>query len=134
MAIPVAVMCRVAVTIMQVVHVVAMGNSDVPAALAVLVFVGLVNGVLGCFALVPVAFMLAMNVAVVYVVGVIAVREGDVAAAFAVDVGVLVVDGVGHGSSWRSGIFTTFSVAINVSKACFQSTFNSGGGWGYRRS
>ena len=101
MAIPVAVMCRVAVAIVQVVHVVAMRNSDVPATLAVLVFVGIVNGVLGCLALVPVALMLAMNVAVVYVVSVIAVRESDVAAAFAVDVGVLVMDGVGHGFSLK---------------------------------
>lgn len=44
-AIPVAVMCRVAVTIVQVVHVVAMGNSDVPAAFAVDVGVLVIDGV-----------------------------------------------------------------------------------------
>lgn len=44
-AIPVAVMCRVAVTIVQVVHVVAMGNSDVPAAFAMDVGVLVMDGV-----------------------------------------------------------------------------------------
>lgn len=45
MAIPVAIMRCVAVTIVQVVHVVAMGNSDVPAPLAVDVGVLVMDGV-----------------------------------------------------------------------------------------
>lgn len=106
MAIPVAIMCSVAVAIVQVVYVIAMRDSYVAAAFAVLVVVVLVNGVLGCLAFVPVAFMLAVDVAIVDVVGVIAVRECDVAAAFAVGVCVLVVNGVGHDSSLKGWGFS----------------------------
>ncbi|OFS38820.1 hypothetical protein HMPREF3147_04500 [Corynebacterium sp. HMSC05D03] len=106
MAIPVAIMRCVAVAIVQVVHVIAVRECDVAAAFAVLVVVALVNGVLGCLALVPVAFMLAVDVAIVQVVHVIAVRECDVATAFAVGVRVLVVNGVGHDSSLKGWGFS----------------------------
>lgn len=100
--VPVSVVSRVAVAIVQVVDMIAVRNGDVAAALAVLVIVVLVNVVLGRFALVPVALVLAVDVAIVNVVGVISVLECDVAAAFTVGVGVLFVDGVGHDFSFMN--------------------------------
>ena len=99
MVVPVALMGGVAVTVVKVVHVIAVGDGNVAAALAMLVSVILMNVVLGGLALVPVSLVLAVDVAVVSEVGVIVVREGDVAAALAVSVGVLVMNGVGHGNS-----------------------------------
>ena len=79
----------VAVTIVDVVDVVAVGDGDVAAALAVDVASMVLSGdVLGGFALVPVAFVQAVDVALVDVVGVVAVLESNVAAARAVGVGV----------------------------------------------
>ena len=97
--VPVALMGGVAVAVVEVVHVIAVGEGTVAAALAMLVSVILMNVVLGGLALVPVSLVLAVDVAVVSEVGVIVVREGDVAAALAVSVGVLVMNGVGHGNS-----------------------------------
>lgn len=110
MAIPVAIMRCVAVAIVQVVHVIAVWDGDVTAALAVHVIVVLVNVVLGRLALVPVALVLAVDVAIVNVVGVISVLESDVAAAFTVGVDVLFMDGVGHDFSLvNSVVFSLFS-------------------------
>ena len=104
--VPVALMGGVAVAVVEVVHVIAVGDGNVAAALAMLVSVILMNVVLGGLALVPVSLVLAVDVAIVYEVDVIAVRESDMSAAFAV--GVLVV-GVGsvshnHESFLRRGV------------------------------
>jgi len=89
----VAVVCGVAVAVVDVVHV---GNSYVSAPQSVhVVTVILCEGVRGGLALVPVALVLAVDVAVMHVVGVIAVLEGNVAATCAVDVLVVGVDGMG---------------------------------------
>ncbi len=103
----------VAVAIMQVVRVVAMGDGDVAAAFAVGVPSVIFGGdVLGGFTLVPVAFVLAVDVAIVEVVGVVTVGDGDMAAALAVGVRVGLVDGVGaHGNS------------LGVCPVCFQYIF-----------
>ena len=106
MAVPVTVVGCVAVAIVQVVHVIAVRDGDVTAALAVHVIVVLVNVVLGRLALVPVALVLTVDVTVVQVVSVIVVGEGNVAAALAVGVRVLVVDGVGHDSSSKNRGFS----------------------------
>lgn len=95
MVIPVALVCSVAVAIVQVVNVIAVRDGNVAAALAMLVIVASVLMVLGGLALVPVTLVLTVDVAVVEVVGVILVRESYVAAPCAVDVGVLFVDGMG---------------------------------------
>jgi hypothetical protein len=93
----VAFVLGVAVPVVHVVDVVAVGYGVVPAALAVLVGVVRVRGMLQG-SLVVVAVVRAMRVAVVDVVGVIAVVDGDVAAALAVLVGVVFVDVViAHG-------------------------------------
>lgn len=87
MLVVVAVVCGVAVAVVDVVHVVAVGNSYVSAPQSVhVVTVILCEGVRGGLALVPVALVLAVDVAVMHVVGVIAVLEGNVAATCAVDV------------------------------------------------
>ena len=87
----------VAVTVMQVVHVVAVRDRYVAAAFTMrVVGVRLGFNVLGGFALIPVAIMLTVNVALVEVVGVVAVWEGNVAAIGAMGVGVVFVGGVGH--------------------------------------
>lgn len=116
--VPVSVVSRVAVAIVQVVDMIAVRNGDVAAALAVLVIVVLVNVVLRRFALVPVALVLAVDVAIVNVVGVISVLECDVAAAFTVGVGVLFVDGVGHDFS-----FMNVGVSIHFHLTAFSLEF-----------
>lgn len=99
MLVVVAVVCGVAVAMVDVVHVVAVRNSYVFAPQSVhVVAVILCEGVFGGLALVPVALVLAVDVAVMHVAGVIAVLEGNVAATCAVDVLVVGVDGMGgHG-------------------------------------
>ena len=94
--VPVALMGGVAVAVVEVVHVIAVGDGNVAAALAVLVSVILMNVVLGGLALVPVAIVLTVDMTFVEVVGVVAVWEGNVAAIGAMGVGVVFVGGVGH--------------------------------------
>ena len=102
--VPVALVCSVAVAIVQVINVIAVRDGNVAAALAMLVIVVSVLMVLGGLAFVPVALVLTVDVALVEVVGVILVRESNVAAACAVDVGMLFVDGVGaHGKLLQVG-------------------------------
>ena len=84
----------VAVTVMQVVHVVAVRDRYVAAAFTMGV-VGVLM-VLGGLALIPVAIMLTVNVALVEIVGVVTVREGNVAAIGAMGVGMVFVGVVGH--------------------------------------
>ena len=87
----------VAVTVMQVVHVVAVRDGYVAAAFTMgVVGVRLGFNVLGGLALIPVAIMLTVNVALVEIVGVVTVREGNVATIGAMGVGVVFVGGVGH--------------------------------------
>ena len=96
MLVPVAIVECVAVTIVDVVHVIIVRNSDVAAVWAVLMLVSFVRLVLVVFALIPVAVVLAVQVAIVHVVNVIIVRDGNVPAVWAVLVGVLFVDCVSH--------------------------------------
>src|ERR1700722_19477556 len=92
-----ALVLGMAVPIVHVVDVVAVGHGVVPAALAVLVGVARMRDMFQG-SLVVVAVVRAMRVAVVDVVGVIAVVNGDVAAALTVLVGVVFVDVViAHG-------------------------------------
>ena len=89
--VPMPVVGDVAMTIVDVIGVVAVGHGLVTAAFAMDVVVGVVGGVGFRGALVPVAVVLSMGVAVVEVVGVVAVHDCDVPAAIAVGVVVAVV-------------------------------------------
>jgi hypothetical protein len=84
----------VAVSIVDVVHVVGMRNRDVPASLAVRVVMSFVGSVLPRLALVPVALVAAVQMSVVDVVDVVAVWDRDVPASLAMRVGVCFVGGV----------------------------------------
>lgn len=84
--VPVTVMGRVAVAVVDVVHVVSVGNGHVTAALAVRVIVTGVLAVRAGFALVRVPLVLAVQVAVVHVVDVTVVRDRHVTAALTVRV------------------------------------------------
>ena len=96
--VPVVFVLVVQVAIVDVVDVVAVLDSNVAAALAVLVIMSLVNDVLvGLYALVPVVFVLVVQVAIVSVVDVVAVLDSNVAAALAVLVIVALVNDVCHG-------------------------------------
>lgn len=110
--IPVAFVGGVAVAIVQVVNMVAVGNRNVAAALTVLVVVVRMLVMFSALALVPVAFVLTVDVAIVEVVGVVAVWECDVAAALAVGVCVVFVDGVCHGfySLWVVRLLRVFNL------------------------
>lgn len=105
----------VAVTVVDVVNVVAVRDSNVAAALTVgVVAVGFSLNVLVGLALVPVAFVLAVDVAIVDEVGVVLVWESNVAAAFAVGVLVFSVGSVSHNreSFLRLGRGVTFSFSL----------------------
>jgi hypothetical protein len=94
----VVVVRGVPVTVMDVVHVVAVRNGHMPTPDAVGVPGVLVCDVLGRLALVPVPLVAPVQVAVVDVVDVIGVRHADMPAAVAVNMlvlGVLKVCG-GH--------------------------------------
>ena len=100
-------MLVVQVAIVDVVDVVAVLDSNVATALAVLVIMSFVNNVLvGLYALVPVVFVLVVQVAIVSVVDVVAVLDSNVAAALAVLVIVALVNDVCHGGvlSFRGSI------------------------------
>jgi hypothetical protein len=79
----------VPVTVMDVVHVVAMRHGHVPAPVAVGVPGVLMRGVLGGLALVPMPLVVPVQVSIVDIVDVVAVRNADMSAAFAVNVLVL---------------------------------------------
>jgi hypothetical protein len=98
--VPVPLVGRVPVTVVEVVRVPVVGHGHVAALRPVLVGVALVGGVPTRLALVHVIAVDSVDVAVVGVVGVIAVRERDMAAGVAVGVlmaGVGRVNGIGHG-------------------------------------
>lgn len=86
MIVPVTVMGRVAVAVVDVVHVVSVGNGHVTAGLAVRVIVAGVLAVRAGFALVRVSLVLTVQVAVVHVVDVTVVRDRHVTAALTVRV------------------------------------------------
>ncbi|ALD93820.1 Hypothetical protein Cul131001_0080 [Corynebacterium ulcerans] len=97
MIVPVALVKGVAVSIVDVVHVVAVRNSYVSTFWAMLVIVVLVNMVLGGLTLIPVALVLAVEVAVMDVINVVAVRNSYVSALRTMSVGVLCMGCTGHG-------------------------------------
>ncbi len=87
MLVVVAVVCRVAVSVMDVVDVVAVRYGDVTASFAVdmLVPAGML-GVIGRLAFIHMVAVNSVNMPVMDVVDVVAVRYGDVTASLAVDV------------------------------------------------
>jgi hypothetical protein len=94
MLVPVVLVGGVTAAVVHVVHMVAVGHADVPAAFTVTVPVVLELPVRGGLALVVVVPMVPMQMPVVHVIGVIAVRYGDVPASGPVGMavtGVLVV-------------------------------------------
>jgi hypothetical protein len=101
--VPVALVSRVPVAVVDVVNVIFVRNGDVPAVGPVLVFMPLMCRVPRRPALVHVIFMHAVDVTVVDVVGVVAVRERDVPAAVTVNVRMVGVRAVlscrGHSKS-----------------------------------
>lgn len=78
--VPVALVSRVPVAVVHVVHVVTMRNRHMPAALAVRVGMFGMLPMLASLALVRVAVVLTVQMPVVYVVDMIAVRDCDVPA------------------------------------------------------
>jgi hypothetical protein len=68
------------VTVVHVIHMIAVRHRDVTAAVTVGVLVGLVRTVFSRFALIKVPTMRPMQMTVVDVVGVVAVRDGDMPA------------------------------------------------------
>jgi hypothetical protein len=86
MVVPVALVSRVPVAVVDVVDMTFVRHGDVPTVGSVLVLVLLMYRVPGRRALVHMAFVHPMEVVVVDVVGVVAVRDCDVAAAVTVDV------------------------------------------------
>ncbi|CRK51098.1 conserved membrane hypothetical protein [Rhodococcus sp. RD6.2] len=101
MLVVVVAVLGVPMPVMHVVDVVAVRNRDMPAAVAVVVLVGVVHDVFGRLALVDVVAVHAVEVAVVGIVDVVAVRHRHVAAARSVHVlvvGVRMMLGGGHGA------------------------------------
>jgi hypothetical protein len=84
-----------AVSVVDVVDVIAVGHGDMPAAFAVDVVVVGVLGVRIGGALVVVILVQGVEMPVVRVVDVVAVRDGDVATAVAVDVRMVAMFDVG---------------------------------------
>jgi hypothetical protein len=107
MVVPMAIVGRMAVPVVEVVDMVAVRNGDVPAAFPMgVIVIGVLDVVLGG-ALVEVPLMGGVKVAVVEVIDVVAVRDGYVPAAFTVDMTVVWVLNVGgaHGCpSWECRI------------------------------
>ena len=97
MVVVMAFVRRVAVTVVQVIDVVAMRDSHVAATIAVAVGVAGVLGVVRGFTLVVMAVVGAVEVPVVDVIDVAVVRDRHVAAAVAVRVIVACVFDVGAG-------------------------------------
>lgn len=86
MVVPVAAVRRVAVTVVDEVHVIAVRDRYMPAALTVSVIVTCVLVVPVGLALVSVPIVVTMQVTVVYVVDMPCVRDRDVSTALAVRV------------------------------------------------
>ncbi len=86
MVVPVALVGRMTVAVVHVVHVVAVRDRHMPAALIVDVVVAGMLVMPGGLALVRVAFVLTVQMTVVHVIDVIIVRDRHVPTAFAVRV------------------------------------------------
>lgn len=84
--VPVPLVDRVAVSIVDVVDVVLVRHGDMAAVAAVLVLMPLMDHVLGSGALVHMILMHPVDVVIVHVVGVIGMRERHMAASVTVDV------------------------------------------------
>ena len=93
----IAVLCM-AVTVVDVIHMVTVGYGHVATVGAVLMIVVFVNLVGGVLALIPMAFVFAVEVAIVNVVNVVAVGYGHVATVGAVLMIVVGVSSAAHGS------------------------------------
>jgi hypothetical protein len=93
----VAVVRGMAVSVVQVVDVIVVGDGDVPATLPVSVIVTGVLHVDVGDALVDMPIMSSVEVPVVDVIDVVAMRNGDMPAAFTVNVRVVGVHDVGGG-------------------------------------
>ncbi len=100
MLVPVAVVGRVAVAVVRVVDVIAVGDRHVAAAVGVLVRMLPMGLVILGFALVHMVVVKRVKVAVVRVVDVIAVGNGNVAAAGTMGMGMVCVD-CHRGPSWE---------------------------------
>ncbi|MFB9832944.1 hypothetical protein [Actinoallomurus acaciae] len=96
MIVPVVLVRRMAMTVVDVVGVVPVRDGDVAAVRPVPVGVPVVHQVLGVLTLVRVSFVAAMNVTVVDIVDVILVGEGHVTAALSVVMSVIGMDVVRH--------------------------------------
>ena len=104
MLVPMAVVKCVAVAVVDVVDMVAVGNGLVTTARTVLVFVVLMGDVLFRYTFIPMAVVLAVGVTVVDVVDVVAVWHGFVATVWPMGVGVVVVFSAGE----AHGVFLLF--------------------------
>ncbi|MGF6888656.1 hypothetical protein ABIA39_007822 [Nocardia sp. GAS34] len=103
MLVVVTVVARVPMPVVDVIDVIAMGDSGVATPLAMDVLVIVVRGVASRFAFVVVTVVGAVQVAVVHIVGVPIVRNSDMPTTVAVCVFVLDVSlMLGHGHDLRS--------------------------------
>lgn len=103
MAIPVIAVLGVPVAIMNVVHVVIVGDCYMAALWPMLMSVILMDDVVSRSAFIPVRVMFTVQVAIVNVVHVVIVGNCYMAAACAVGVGVILVSGASHCASFRRG-------------------------------
>lgn len=111
MIVPVAVVGRMAVPVMQVVDVTLMGHGHMATARAMLMVMFGVDRVLRLDALVHVVRVRAMDVAVVGVIGVVPVLEGDMATSVAVLMGMLYVGLVVCGGHLTNSSYVGCSLA-----------------------
>lgn len=103
MVVPVPIVLGMAVSVVDVVHMIRVRHRDVAAAGAVLMVVALVDGVGRGLARIGVVLVRAVQVPVVHVVGVVAVRYRDVTASGSVYMGVQSmrnVRGCRHGNAF----------------------------------
>lgn len=119
MVVVVTVVRGVAVSVVDIVDVVAVGDGDVSAPFAVCVVVSVVCGVFSGLALVPVTLVVPVHVSVVDIVDVVTMRDRHVSASLAVGMSVRFVRRV-----CRCHVFAPFvdqhiktSACIDV-KAC----------------
>jgi hypothetical protein len=98
-----------AVRIVDVVGVIAVGNCFMPASIPVGVIVVLVRDMDFVGALVPVPVVEGVRVSVMEVIGVVTVGDRDMATALSVGVGVGIVGGVGVGHGVLLGVCKTLA-------------------------
>nr|ADY00154.1 hypothetical protein [Streptomyces autolyticus] len=110
----------VAMSVVDIVHMVPVRHGDMAAAVLVLVVVAFMDGVTGRFAFVDVVVVRAVQVAVVDVVDVVPVRHGDVAALLAVLMGVVAVRRMRGGG--HEGLLSPPSASSAPSRFCIRAT------------